>query len=284
MSIVNKYFLFNNYYNLSFFFKKNLFSCNFLLGSSSLIRHDINSIINNIFLFNKIFFIATTNINILSRHLGRISMLELNLSISINNLKKINHLNYFNFFIGLDNIYLNLKKKNNINIYLGSFYLLNFFEYINLTLAASIYVENTFSYLNLEGRFRFTNKAINSAKLIFSDYNIINSLYILSKNYFINNFSKVKNYKKIILLFNNNSKNLNYITYNLNKFIKNYNFINKIKNNTENFSLNIYNFKYSNTLLSKTVYNFYNSDIFCKYSSTISFMALKINYINFNNN
>jgi hypothetical protein len=44
--IVNKYILFNDYYNLSFFKKKNLFTKNILLGSSSIVRKDSNNILN----------------------------------------------------------------------------------------------------------------------------------------------------------------------------------------------------------------------------------------------
>lgn len=46
--IVNKYFIFNDYYNLNFFSNKNIFCKNILIGSSSLIRNDTNSIINSI--------------------------------------------------------------------------------------------------------------------------------------------------------------------------------------------------------------------------------------------
>jgi len=46
--IVNKYFIFNDYYNLNFFSYKNIFCKNILIGSSSLVRNDINSIINSI--------------------------------------------------------------------------------------------------------------------------------------------------------------------------------------------------------------------------------------------
>ena len=253
--------MFNSYYNISFFQKKNLYSCNFFLGSSSIIRNDSTAILNNILIFTNYFHIAIKNINILSRHLGRIACFELNLCFSIKNIKHKNNLNYFNFFIGLDTIYLNFKKQKNINVYVGSFFLLNFFEYLNLVLSASIYVENTFSYLNLEGRFRYTNKVITAAKSIFVDYNIVNSLHILQKSYFIKNFSIIKNYTKVLTLFNYNYSNLNYNIYDLNKFIKSYNLTDKLINNL-NYSLYYHNLKLSNTLLSKTIYNFYNPDIY----------------------
>gem|GEM_PF-4325217 len=46
--VVNKYFLFNDYYNLSFFNSNYIFTNNILVGSSSLVRNDSNTIINSI--------------------------------------------------------------------------------------------------------------------------------------------------------------------------------------------------------------------------------------------
>jgi len=286
--IVNKYFLFNDYYNLSFFSKNNIFTKNILIGSSSLIRNDSNTIINSIWNFIKFYKISIKNINILSRNLGRISAHEFNILYnikSIPNTAKINKINYFNLFIGIDNLKINNKKSyKNINIFLGSFFIINFFEFINLIFSSSIYVEDIFSYLNLEGRFRYTNKVITPAKYIYSDYKIINSLNILLKKIYLWNFSVINNYNNIILYF---IKNYNFfINYNIKyKNIVKYYLNNVINNNILNniiFNINYYNMKNTNTALSKIIYNYYNTDIFCKLSPSVSLMALKINYKNFN--
>ena len=286
--IVNKYFLFNDYYNLSFFNKNHFFSKNILIGSSSLIRNDSNTIINSIWNLFKLSKISIKNINILSRNLGRISAYEFNVLYNIKsatNITKINKKDYFNFFIGVDNLCNSKKNNKNINIFLGSFFIINFFEFINLIFSSSIYVEDIFSYLNLEGRFRYTNKVITPAKYIYSDYKIINSLNILLKKIYLWNFSVINNYNNIMLFFiknynffiNYNIKYKNIVKYYLNNIIIN-NVIFDISNNYNNY----YNMKNANTILSKIIYNYYNTDIFCKLSPSVSLMALKINYKNFN--
>lgn len=283
--IVNKYILFNDYYNLSFFKKKNLFTKNILLGSSSIVRKDSNNILNLIWkLINKID-INIKKINILSRHLGRISVFELN---AIYNIKPLictsnNKIQYFNFIIGIDNINLR-KNKKDINVYLGSFFINSFLELINLILSSSIYVEDLFSYLNLEGRFRYTNKIISPSKQIYSDYKIINSLNILMKKITLWNFSIINNFINVInfyILYYNYFNNYNIKYKNI---IKNYKiYIQKldylqVNSNIYLIYLNNYKNKCSNYIFNKIIYNFYNTDIFCKLSSTISLMALKINY------
>jgi len=40
--------------------------------------------------------------------------------------------------------------------------------------------------------------------------------------------------------------------------------------------------KYNNSIFSKIIFNYYNSDIFSKLSITISLMAIKIDYKSFN--
>lgn len=281
--LVNKYFLFNNYYNINYFNSNNILTLNLFIGSSSIIRNDYNSILSSIFIFSRNLFLKIKNINILSRNLGRISYMELLPSLNIKNIVKTTKLNKFNFFIGLDNIYINFKNRKNLNIFVGYFFLLNFFEYINLVFSSSIYIENVFSYLNLEGRFRYTNRVIVQSKSVFADYIIISSLYILSKFLFKSHFSIIKNFNKIIIHF---SSKYNYLTnyiFELSNFIKNYNLNYKV----DSFLLNnidfyyTYNLKLNNSLFNKVIYNYYNSDVFSKFSTTLSLMALKIEYKNF---
>lgn len=285
--VVNKYFLFNDYYNLSFFYYNNLFSKNILVGSSSLIRNDSNTIINSIWNFMKFSNILISNINILSRNLGRISANEFNILYNIkpiSNLSKNNKKNYFNFFLGVDNLCINVKNYKNINIFLGSFFIINFFEFINLIFSSSIYVEDIFSYLNLEGRFRYSNKVITPSKYIYADYKIINSLNILLKKIYLWNFSVINNFNNIIIYF---IKNYNFfINYNIkySNIVKYYltNIYTLSNTNIILKFINYYNMKNANTLLSKVIYNYYNTDIFSRLSPSVSLMALKINYKIFN--
>jgi hypothetical protein len=284
LSIMNKYLIFKDYYNLSFFYSKNILNLHILIGSSSLIRYDLNVLINLVFNMLKTKLIKIKNINILSRHLGRISSLEINIINNKNiiyNYKKLKKIKYFNFFIGVDLIDLN-KNIKNINIYLGSFFIVNFFEIINLVLSSSIYTEDIFSYLNLEGRFRYTNKIISPVKYIIADYKIINALNIIIKKIYYYNFSIINNYNNILYSFDNlynffNNYNLNY------KNIVKFYIIDFDKLVKLNYIYNLiyYNGKLINSIFSKIIYNYYNTDIFSKLSVTISLMAIKINYKNF---
>jgi hypothetical protein len=204
---------------------------------------------------------------------------------SIDKLIKLKNISFFNFFLGTENIRLN---KKDINIFLGSFFMVNFFESINLIFSSSIYIEDLFSYINLEGRFRYTNKIIVPVKYIYSDYKIVNSLNILIKKIYVYNFSIISNFNNIIIYFYNNynyfnNYNLKYkniVKYYLNEF---YNINDLLKNNlnVNVIKLNYYDMKLSNSIFSKLIYNYYNSDIFSKLSATISLMALKIDYKSF---
>jgi len=86
-------------------------------------------------------------------------------------------------------------------------------------------------------------------------------------NYFkkiINYFSKIlSNYKEYISLFE------------LNKFTKAYlsSFI----------YLNSFNYKLENTILSKTIYNYYNSDIYSKKSKVMIIASNKLKLVTFIN-
>jgi hypothetical protein len=174
--LVLKYFLLNNYYNNYFFNSSNYLKFYLFLGTSFLNRNDSDSILNSIFLFFFELKLSTQNFNIISRNLGRLSSFEIGVFPKIIKLKKNNK--FFNFFIGIDekNIIL---KKTNINVFQGFFYISSFFEYINLILPTSIFSEKQSSYINLEGRFRYTNKAVIPFKYIFLDSSIIECFFIL---------------------------------------------------------------------------------------------------------
>jgi NADH-quinone oxidoreductase chain G len=279
-SLASKYFLFNLYYNINFFTNKNFILFNFIIGSSASIRLDSLSLFEVINFYKNKFFIK--NLNIISRHLGRISGLELNLFSQIICKSKRLKLKKVNFLLGLDHINFNIT--HNLNIFLGFFYLSNFFEYISLIFASQIYVENKFSYLNLEGRFRYTNKIITPFKLVYADHKIIYSIYILTKYYFFYYFSIIKRINIFIIkhfnkLFNRAINNIAHIINYINYY--NLNHINY--NSNQIYLINIFDNKLSNSLLSKIIYNYYNTDSFCLNSKTMSQMSIKVNYKIFEN-
>lgn len=281
LSLVNKYFIFDNFYNVYFFNKMNIISSSFMLGSSFFIRNDYNYLLNSLIWFFKEFKLDIKKLNVIFRHLGRISFLESNLFYKINHKSKFYKIkfNSFNYFIGLDNLTFIDKIKYNVNIYQGFFYISKIFEYINLVLPSTIYIEESSSYLNIEGRIRYSNLSIKPFKNIISDYLIIDSFNILIKYLIINNFTVFNNYFNIVSkftiifnLFNNYLSNINYYKKRIeNKNLFDYNF----------FSFNFYNFFFFNSIFYTVINNYYASDIYSKNSKILTIMSKKIIYNNF---
>jgi len=282
-TLVTKYFLFDNYYNLSYFNIKNMININVFLGNSILVRFDFMNVFNSLIYVMSKLHLNWKNLNVIQRNLGRITGSELNLLSKINVIQK-NKFNSFNHLLGIDKMITGLTLKNNFNVYQGSFYLSNIFNSINIILPVSIYTESNESYINLEGRFRQTNKVITPFKFIFSDLDIIKSFSILLKFIYKENFSIIEKFyyifdylKNIINYFKINLNNYKQeiLFYELNKFIREQ--INSI------YSLNIYNSKISNSLITKTIFNYYNSDVFSKKSKVMIIASNKLKLINFNN-
>jgi len=284
LSIINKYIIFDNFYNIHFFKKMNIINSFFMLGSSFFIRMDYNNILNSLIYFFKEFNINIKNLNIIFRHLGRISFYETNLFYNKNYRSKFykNKFNSFNYFLGLDNLnFIEKFKKLNINIYQGFFYISKIFEFINLVLPSTIYIEESSSYLNIEGRIRYSNLAIKPFKNIISDYLIIESLNILVKYIIKNNFSIINNYydieNKFLMIFNL-----------LNNYLFNISFYKKRIENNKNlyfnnylFNINFNNNLFINSIFASVINNYYSSDIYSKNSKILTIMSKKINYNNF---
>ena len=274
--LVNKYFLFNNYYNYYLFLITKIITLQIIFGNSIFNRIDSNSIYN-ILIYLILKLNIKYNINFLQRNVGRINYLEIYVN-TLNIYKKKKNNFYMNYLIGIDNY--NLYKKN-YNIFQGFFYISNLFKQINLIFPTSIYVEQATSYINLEGRYRYTNKIITPYKFIFMDQNIIKSFSIFLIKLYINNFSIIYNFYKITKFF---IKIINYYKSYLIKFqeyiikYKNDLFIKNIK---FKFNINFFNNKIFNTLFSKTIYNFYSSDIFSKKSKIMIIASKKVKIINF---
>lgn len=279
--LVLKYFLFDNYYNTYLFNTLNLITIQFILGSSVYLRNDSSAIYNTLLYFTYEYNLIN-NINFLQRNLGRINFQEFSLNKSLNIKNRItNKLSKFVYIIGADCNNLNLKQTN-YNIYQGFFYISNYFHKINLILPTSIYVEQNSSYINLEGRFRYTNKAITPYKFVFIDQNIIKSFSIFIYKFYLNFFSIINNFFKLLNFFN---KIINYYKnylININNYLK---IFEKEKFLSKNFSFRLYNLffinKIYNTIFSKVIYNFYTTDIFSKKSKVMILASKKIQNVNF---
>jgi hypothetical protein len=284
LTLISNYFLFNDYYNNHFFNSKLFLYFYLFIGSSNILRNDIDFILSSLLHFFFEFKLPLNQFNFVNKDLGRISYLELGLAPSIRVKSKfLKNLASFNFILGVDQINTSIKNIKNFNIFQGFFFISSFFEDFNLILPTSIFAEKNSSYINLEGRFRLTNKAIIPFKFIFLDINIIESFSVLIRTLIADNFSIInkfyyvtKFFKKIFNFY------LNYLT-NLREYVSIYVFKNIDVNlylNYTFFSANILN----NSLFSKIVYNFYSSDIFSKKSKVLTIMSYKIKYIAFNNN
>jgi hypothetical protein len=283
-TLISNYFLFNDYYN-NYFFNSNIYLSFYLfIGSSNILRNDIDSILSSLLYFFFEFKLSLNQFNFINKDLGRISYLELGLSPNIKIKSKfLNKFNSFNFLVGVDQINFITKKKYNFNVFQGFFFISNFFEDLNLILPTSIFAEKSSSYINLEGRFRVTNKTIIPFKFIFLDINIIESFSVIIRTIIPDNFSIINKFYYILKFF---KKLFNfYINYliNLREYI--YIYINKHLN----IYLKFYNIFFNdyilnNTIFSRVVYNFYSSDIFSKKSKVLTIMSYKIKHIAFNDN
>src|SRR6185437_4125812 len=126
LSLVCKYLLFDSFYNINFINIKNLMVLYFFLGTSTLIRNDTIAIFNNLLFFfieNKL---DIKNLNVINRHLGKITYSEIALgtSIKFKSKKFYKKLTSFNFLLGIDNINnIDIKDKKNFNIYQGFFFI-----------------------------------------------------------------------------------------------------------------------------------------------------------------
>lgn len=125
-------------------------------------------------------------------------------------------------------------------------------------------------YINLEGRFRNTNKAITPYKFIFLDQNIIKSFSIFLGKFYINYFSIFYSFYKLLNVFSNILNYYKKYLLNVHKYL---NFLEKdlflVKSINFYSSNNYFINKIFNTIFSKTIYNFYTSDIFSKKSKVM---------------
>lgn len=113
------------------------------------------------------------------------------------------------------------------------------------------------------------------------DQNIIKSFSVFLIKFYLNYFSIIYNFFKTIKFFQNI---LNYFkSYLINIKIYLIYFEKDLFINHSNYIFKNYinSFKLFNTVISKTVYNFYNSDIFSKKSKIMILASKKIKNINF---
>jgi hypothetical protein len=282
LNLISNYFLSNDYYNPYYFNLKNTLSFFLFLGSSNILRKDKDSLINSLFLFFHEFKLPISNLNIINRHVGRISLNEVGFVTGPRNRSNLlKFTNSLNFLLGIDQFNKLEKKKELLNVFQGFYYISNFFDKINLILPTSIYVEHSSFFINLEGRLRVANKAITPFKFIFFDKNVIESFSILIRTLYKENFSIINNFYKVNKTFKN------FINFYSNYLSNIRSYIILYENNINNLDINIYNIYFTNyilnnSILNKIIYNYYSSDIFSKKSKILTISSYKVKFLTFN--
>ena len=126
-----------------------------------------------------------------------------------------------------------------------------------------------------------SEQAITPFKSIFPDWKILQGLFILKKKLIKNNFSIVPLFFYVFNFFYsiiNYSCSFFYSFYSLNNYIKRYISVSSVNLNFFNFffinnNVNII----INSLFTKSIVNYYSSDVFCKNSKVMSICSSKIN-------
>jgi len=152
-------------------FKRFKVSPKIFLGNAVLNRIDGFSIYNAIAkAFGRIFknSISSTYLNVISYQLGKISANEIGLS-GVNSYFSADNKLSFSYLCGVDNFYINTNGAS-LLVYQGIFKANNFlFGRANLVFPTTSIYERNSSFINIEGRLRYTKKVITPFKFIFSD-------------------------------------------------------------------------------------------------------------------
>lgn len=287
-------FLLNNYISLKIinYYFCYFFNLSFLLGSSIFNRLDSSFFFDSIYyIFFKISFnlpYVSFFFNVVSNFLGRISTFEIGAVINkTSNSNFINNTfsNSFLFLLAVD--LLNFNFKESFIIFQGSFQnALKSLKQTFLVFPVSIFIENVFTFLNLEGLVRKTKKAITINSLIFNDSELLKSLFFYKDFFFKSNFSVLIYFYKTMFLFKDI---INYMCFFFSSFLQKmfYIFFNFFAI-TVNFFVNFLFLNFSKIkILNSWFISFLNSHYFCDYytkNSKIMLLSfLKTYNLNFSN-
>ena len=276
---------FKNHYSLRF-------SC--LAGNSVMNRFDSFGLFSCLFFFVKTFSFFSDLLNFfpLSFSLGKLTASDLGFSPGKNasffqNIFKFGKI--FTYLYKID--YFDRVKKGTFLVSQNSFSN-NFVFYsdITLLLPSQIFAEQKQFFLNLEGRIRITKKAISSFNMIPSDYKVILSLFLVSKFFLKHNFSIISNFFRTLNFFRNFIKHDSMYLFNLRTLLDNlFNsrfFLLSKRSFLQIFHINLMflsSVRILNTLLIRFVNNFYEGNLLCENSRTLTLSALKTNSFNFSN-
>jgi hypothetical protein len=170
---------------------------------------------------------------------------------------------FFNIFVKYR--YINLNYYKTIIIYQGFYNNLNYNQ-IFLYLPVSIYIEKISFFYNLEGRLRKTLKVLTSSFYVFSDFEIMRSLFYFKNFFFKANFSILNFFYFITFFFSS------FIDYSCLYFFSLYSFVYLYSFNTFSFFSEVFRFFFCKKfIVCNSLYNvkgkFWN--IFIRNSSTL---------------
>jgi hypothetical protein len=291
-SNVVKRFFTNDFFNSSFLNKTSTvgYDVSFLLGEPLLKRPDAFSLINAIFGFisraskfaNKINFFPV------SASLGRIVCHDLALLSKSSRFQDSQASSKrFTYLYKVDSI--DSHTKGGFLVSQQSFSNSTFFNSkATLLLPSRLFVEQKQFFLNLEGRVRATQKAITAFSMVPSDYKVIFSLFLSGKFFFPSNFSIVSNFYNMASFFSN------ILSYDAG-FLFSFKMLYKkvLGQNRLNLSrrfgisselLYLVPRKihvFINSIFSRFVNNFYEGNLFCQNSKTLTLCSLKSAPLNF---
>lgn len=267
------------YKNNSIFYTNKL-NLDIFIGKSFLNRIDSFSLVNSMFYFIWTKFHNLKKFHILNLTMGLLSFSEISLNVNASSIKDFRDLQ--NNFIHLNGIDLDLiNVQNNFIIYQGSIFNNKINNFINLVLPVYLYTEVKSLYLNLEGRVRRTNMITSEFKNLFCNSNIWRSIFLNLKLISNSNFSIYLDFYKILNYFNFLDYSFN-LLFNFTSYI--FNYLSKTTLNSYfyfTFFLSNLRFKFLNSLFTRSVINYYSSDLITKNSKIMSLAASKINVNSF---
>jgi molybdopterin-dependent oxidoreductase-like protein len=282
------YFLLKDFLCLKFInFKSKLIDkFSFFIGESILHRLDSNFLLSS---FKSLLTnysnddgsaLSSENLNIVSNYLGRLSCFEIGILPGVNGLATFAPNSFFYLF-GVDKFFLSNSFFNeSFVVYQGSFQELDFFLNVSLVFPVSIYVERSAFFFNLEGRLRKVKKAISAFKFVYSDLEIFKILFFFKSLIVEFNFLFLKSFGNFMIFLQNI---IDYSCFFLDKiYLESITLV--VPFFIKFLFLNFRACKLSNGIISRTLNNYFTSDIFSRNSKVMALCFLKSNFVNFSSN
>jgi hypothetical protein len=256
--------------------------CSFFIGAAFLHRRDCAFIFNSVTSFmhqhRKVFYFS---FNVVSPFLGRISTFELGALPGVHGascLAKPYRNKSFLYLLGTDaQAYGSTSLAHGFTVYQGSFFEhSSFFDSVHLLLPVSIYVERVSSFINMEGLFRRTSKAITPYRFIYADWEILQALSYYKLSFFSDSFSFVTDFAFFKEFF---SKLVDYAClffFNITEHSFKGLYMQKVVVPSDWFFFNHGALKIFNSVAARPFNHYYGSEHFSRHSKILSLCFTKV--------